>query len=101
MEPVRCPSKRANARTSDAGGFGEVHRSASNRVVLVVDDDPDIRYALVSALKEQGYHAMSASNGLEALEILRILPTLPSVILMDLMMPVMNGWEFRAEQQRD
>jgi CheY-like chemotaxis protein len=101
MEPMRFTSKPANLPTSDAGRIVQVHRNASNRDVLVVDDDPDIRSALVSALKEEGYQAMSASNGREALELLRILPTRPSVILMDLMMPVMNGWEFRVEQLRD
>jgi CheY-like chemotaxis protein len=78
-----------------------VRRNTSSPDVLVVDDDADIRYALVGALEEQGYRATSVSNGLEALEVLRILPAPPSVILTDLMMPVMNGWEFRAEQQRD
>ncbi len=69
--------------------------------VLVVDDDIHIRYALVDALEDEGYGAMSAANGLEALEVLRVLPKPPSVILLDLMMPVMDGWQFRAEQERD
>ncbi len=76
-------------------------RKASSQGVLVVDDDADIRCALVSALEEQGYRAISASNGVEALEVLRILPTPPSVILLDLMMPVMNGWQFCAQQRQD
>ncbi len=62
--------------------------------ILVVDDDADIRYALVEALEGEGYGALSAANGLEALEVLRILPKPPSVILLDLMMPVMDGWQF-------
>jgi len=78
-----------------------VPRKASGQGVLVIDDDADIRGALVDALEDEGYRAMSAANGLEALEVLRILPTPPSVILLDLMMPVMDGWQFCAEQQRD
>ena len=69
-------------------------RKASSQRVLVIDDDADIRGALVGALEDEGYRAMSAANGLEALEVLRILPTPPSVILLDLMMPVMDGWQF-------
>jgi len=101
IESVRLASKPANARTGDVARLSSVLRNVSSRDVLVVDDDPDIRHALVGALEEQGYHAISASNGREALTVLRMLHTPPSVILMDLMMPVMNGWEFRAEQQRD
>ncbi len=74
--------------------------NASNQV-LVVDDDIHIRYALVDALEDEGYRAVSASNGAEALQVLRELPKPPSVILLDLMMPVMDGWQFRAQQQRD
>jgi CheY-like chemotaxis protein len=69
--------------------------------VLVVDDDADIRYELVDALESEGYGALSAANGLEALEVLRILRKPPSVILLDLMMPVMDGWQFCVEQQQD
>ncbi len=76
-------------------------RKAASQGVLVIDDDADIRGALVCALEEQGYRAISAANGLEALEVLRILPTPPSVILLDLMMPVMDGWRFCAEQRQD
>ncbi len=75
-------------------------QNASNQV-LVVDDDIHIRYALVDALEDEGYRAVSASNGAEALQVLRELPKPPSVILLDLMMPVMDGWQFRAQQQRD
>jgi CheY-like chemotaxis protein len=101
IDPLKPVSKSGNARTGGVGRLSSVRRSASSPDVLVIDDDADIRYALVGALKEQGYRAISAANGLEALEVLRTLPTPPSVILLDLMMPVMNGWEFRAEQQRD
>ncbi|NTU79074.1 MAG: response regulator [Chloroflexales bacterium] len=69
--------------------------------ILVVDDDAAIREALTSVLEEEGYQVQSAANGREALEILRAGGDLPSLILLDLMMPVMSGWDFRAAQQAD
>ena len=68
--------------------------------VLVVDDDPDIRHLLSSVLTLEGYAVASASNGEEALSQLRSMPG-ARLILLDLRMPVMDGWEFRAEQSRD
>lgn len=68
--------------------------------VLVVDDDPDILEALRFVIEGAGYEVRSADNGREALERMRNEPQ-PAVVILDLMMPVMNGWEFRAEQSRD
>jgi CheY-like chemotaxis protein len=68
-------------------------------VVMVVDDDDEIRDALGSLLELEGYEVMSASNGREALELLEAKK--PDVILLDLMMPVMDGWTFRASQKSD
>jgi CheY-like chemotaxis protein len=61
-------------------------------VVLVVDDDPDILDALAEILEAEGYVIRRARNGKEALE--RLTPEPPNLILLDLMMPVMDGWEF-------
>lgn len=69
--------------------------------VLVVDDDHAIREMLMEALEDAGYHVMSAENGHQALTQLRQVSTLPDVILLDLMMPMMTGWEFRKAQQAD
>jgi CheY-like chemotaxis protein len=69
--------------------------------VLVVEDDTDIREILVELLQDHGYRAIGASNGLEALRRLRDDGLKPCLILLDLMMPVMDGATFRAEQQRD
>jgi CheY-like chemotaxis protein len=66
--------------------------------VLVVDDDRDIRDSLVEVLEDQGYLALGAANGVEALEVMRTSAKLPCLILLDLMMPMMDGWEFRAAQ---
>jgi CheY-like chemotaxis protein len=73
-------------------------RSPARRV-LVVDDDRDNRELLVELLASEGYLVSSASDGKIALAEARA--TRPDVILLDLMMPVMNGWEFRDAQLRD
>lgn len=68
--------------------------------MLVVDDDADIRKMLAEILELEGYEAILAANGREALGRLRA-GVRPSLILLDLMMPGMNGWEFRSEQLQD
>ena len=68
--------------------------------ILVIDDEADLRETLSIILNEEGYEVMSAGNGAEALDRLRS-GAPPSLILLDLMMPVMNGWQFRAEQRQD
>ena len=65
--------------------------------VLVVDDDPDILEALSEILEAEGFEIRRARNGKEALE--RLEPDAPQLILLDLMMPVMDGWEF-AQRMR-
>ena len=69
------------------------------RPVLVVDDDADMRHMTETVLAHAGIRTVSAVNGLEALETARTVR--PSVILLDLMMPVMDGYEFRARQLED
>lgn len=101
VQGVRPRPKLVIAPGDSAGEASLESRNHSSRDVLVVDDDADIRRSMVSALKAEGYRAISASNGVQALELLRVLATPPAVILLDLMMPVMDGWEFRTEQQRD
>jgi CheY-like chemotaxis protein len=65
------------------------------RLVLVVDDDPDILQTLALCLSTEGYRVVMASNGQEALKLLE--HEKPACILLDLMMPVMDGWQFVAE----
>jgi CheY-like chemotaxis protein len=70
--------------------------------VLVVEDDADILNAVVQVLEDEGVAVRAAPNGLAALQVLREPGAQPPcVILLDLMMPVMDGWAFRAEQLRD
>ena len=68
--------------------------------VMLVEDDVDIRADLSALLCSEGFEVVCAADGAEALAHLRA-GARPAVILLDLMMPLMNGWEFRAEQLRD
>jgi len=67
------------------------------RRVLVVDDDASIQGFLAEALADEGYSVRTASNGREALSILETWR--PDIILLDLMMPEMDGWGFRVQQR--
>ena len=68
-------------------------------LVLVVDDDGDIREAIIGLLEGEGFQATGASNGLEALNFLAESQRKPSLILLDLMMPVLDGWTFCKVRQ--
>ncbi len=72
-----------------------------SRRVLVVEDDEGIRDALCDLLESEGFDVFSAVHGRDALDKLRGQGARPDVILLDLMMPVMDGWAFRSEQQKD
>ncbi|HEY6877608.1 MAG TPA: response regulator [Polyangiales bacterium] len=74
--------------------------SPSGRPVLVVDDDADIREALVDVLTDHGYASHAVSHGAAALSALQR-GLRPCVILLDLMMPVMDGITFRQHQLAD
>jgi CheY-like chemotaxis protein len=66
--------------------------------ILVVEDDADIRESIVEVLEDAGYRVSSAGDGRQALEVLEAASEKPRLILLDLMMPVMNGFQFRQEQ---
>ena len=68
--------------------------------VLIVEDDEDLRDMMAQMLTLEGFQATTAANGREALDYLHT-SSKPHVILLDLMMPVMDGWEFRRLQQAD
>jgi CheY-like chemotaxis protein len=68
--------------------------------ILVVEDDHDIREALVELLATFDYVATAVSNGAEALEYLSRAPLLPSLIVLDLMMPIMDGYTFNEERMQ-
>jgi CheY-like chemotaxis protein len=67
--------------------------------VLVVDDDANIRKMMVAALKRDGYTFAEAANGREALDSMR--SARPDVVVLDLMMPVMSGWDVLQEREHD
>jgi|SRR5262245_16062124 len=75
-------------------------RSAPPCPVLIVEDDADLREMMAQLLSLEGFQPATVANGREALEYLRD-GDAPRVILLDLMMPVMDGWEFRRKQQAD
>ena len=68
--------------------------------ILLVEDDFDVREALVETLRDRGYEVESAGDGEQALELLHN-GVRPGLILLDLMMPRMSGSEFRIAQQKD
>jgi DNA-binding response OmpR family regulator len=67
--------------------------------VLIVEDDADVRAALAAFLEGEGYKVLEADDGATALRELRARTV--CLVLLDLWMPGMNGWEFRAEQLKD
>lgn len=69
--------------------------------VLVVEDDRISREALKELLELEGYDVREAANGQEALDVLKGSPTPPCTILLDIMMPIMDGLEFRDRQLKD
>lgn len=70
------------------------------RNILVIEDDPDIRDSMQQVLELEGYNVSCASNGSEALERLKETRA-PCLILLDLMMPIMNGWQFLEAKRGD
>jgi len=71
------------------------------KVILLVEDDMDVRATVHDLLSDEGYSVVVTRNGAEALAYLKQTGSLPDLILLDLLMPVMDGWQFRAEQKRD
>jgi signal transduction histidine kinase/CheY-like chemotaxis protein len=92
---LRLPRSPAE-RTSDLAP----RAAKSNGRVLIVEDDPDTRESLITFFRAEGFEPLAAENGARALEILRSAGR-PDLILLDLMMPVMDGWQFRKAQLAD
>ncbi len=81
--------------------MGQAEKTEHEGPILIVDDDLDVREALAETLEDRGFEVVTAASGLEALKLLRTMKVSPSAILLDLMMPVMDGYGFLAEQGRD
>jgi CheY-like chemotaxis protein len=98
-------SVTANKRLSHAihfvirGAWGE--SLMREGPILIVEDDRDIRDILTETLQDSGFSVVTAVNGLDALRVVRSLPLPPAVILLDLMMPVMDGYGFLEERRKD
>lgn len=80
--------------------IGLVDEPRAERSVLVVDDDADIREQLAEILADEGYEVITAANGREALDHLHH-GRRPALILLDLFMPVMDGWALHEELKKD
>ena len=89
--PDRLRGGRGRQRTSTFCGV-----PARGKRVLLVDDEPQVRATIGEALTLEGYEVTQASNGAEALALLRT--ARPDVIVLDLWMPIMDGWAFRKAQ---
>ncbi len=81
-------------------GEQSTDESTRARRVLLVEDDAELSSSVAGALCEEGYDVVTAPNGQRALDLLAA-QRAPDVILLDLMMPVMDGWEFRARLKDD
>ncbi len=86
---IDCIEGPAASKLADRDGV------ADNRPVLVVDDDPAIRSTVADILGLEGYAVATAENGEEALRLVETLR--PSVVLLDMRMPVLDGWGFARE----
>jgi CheY-like chemotaxis protein len=90
-----------NSSKDKVSASGAVSSSSEPQLVLLVDDDVSTRESFHLLLESLGYAVVTAENGRQALSLLGTQGTLPSVILLDLMMPVMSGWEFLEERAKD
>lgn len=97
--PGNPPSGEPLGR-DDAHDDGEERAHIVHGPVLVVDDDGDIRESLMEAFEEHGYRVLGARDGEDAFAKIRQSPVPPCLIVLDLMMPNMDGWTFREEQRR-
>lgn len=75
-----------------------MNNSTSCKSILVIEDNDDIRETVVDILRSENYEVYSAANGQEGIDLLPSIPS-PTLILLDMMMPIMNGWQFLEAQR--
>jgi CheY-like chemotaxis protein len=98
---IHARTRRNRVRIWATCGAGILHNaSAMSCTVLLVEDDPDVLGMMDQLLRLEGFTPVTAMNGREALRLLKT-GLQPEVILLDLMMPVMDGWAFRRAQRAD
>ncbi len=73
--------------------------SKKPKKILVADDDTDIVYIIKSTLEKNGYEVITASDGSQALKLIKT--NVPDLMIVDLTMPVMNGWAFNMKVRED
>jgi CheY-like chemotaxis protein len=81
--------------------MNDVVKELSSKRILIVEDSEDFQFLVRHLLESEGYHVESAFNGLEALNKLGALFALPHLIILDIMMPVMDGFEFKERIEKD
>src|SRR5690242_5374004 len=91
----------ATTRTRELCWSMERGAMAPKAHILVVEDDADVREALVDVLEAEGFSVAMAEDGAQALDYLGGAAPRPALILLDLMMPNMNGLQFREEQLKE
>jgi two-component system chemotaxis response regulator CheY len=72
----------------------------SAKTILIVDDNPNWREVMSLILSAEGYRVVTATNGQEGLHYLRTSPA-PNLIILDMKMPVMDGWQFQQQRMKD
>jgi CheY-like chemotaxis protein len=84
----------------DHAAVGLEHAPGVRQELLVVEDDDELRELLAETLRGHGFSVVTVTNGREALDRLRS-AALPAAVLLDLNMPIMNGWQFCAAKKAD
>jgi two-component system sensor histidine kinase/response regulator len=74
--------------------------ASPSKTILLVEDDPGVRFATTAFLEDEGFSVIPASTGADALLILRHMDP-PDLIVLDLMLPLMSGWDVSAELAKD
>lgn len=108
IEPTEETSSRERRKSGPLSGIPpivkprvEASPPSERGPILIVDDERDVHTLLAELLRSEGYEVVSAADGAEALEYLRTATTLPSLILLDLVMPNVDGWQFLEERSLD
>lgn len=83
----------SNEMTSD--------NEASRQIVMLIDDDQDVRTTMSELLATEGYSTLEAENGKEAIEVLKKAPRLPNLVILDMAMPVLDGRGFLRFRAQD
>ena len=101
IEPRRsAPQQIVPGVQPNGSADGDRKEVDTSKFVLIVDDDPDLLEVTSFVLEDEGIAVATARNGKDALALLRA-GKLPRLVLLDLMMPVMSGWEFLDEVAKD